>query len=239
MAYYKSLDDAKRYSNNDDYIEHIKQIKNPHALSKIYSDADKKNQHTIIAFMHLMGLGVQRNYTLAFEKFNLAIKNPTNPCPYAMNELGFMYLFGLGIPKNTKLAKYMFKKALTKNNYKVTCALINLAHMYCMGIYVKKDPQKGFKLLSMAIKKGDIYASCIMAVYTNDEKKSKELLENASEKSNNPLVRTYLECFRKHGLKGLRETLAKAISYWEECIKKDCNYPNFIDITVVKPLQDH
>jgi TPR repeat protein len=90
---------------------------------------------------YFRGIGVKKDYNLAFDFFNKAALNGHSD---SQAKLGFMYEQGFSVERDTHEAFKWFKRAADKNNGH---GLFGLSYMYLQGYGVQKDKFESEKLL--------------------------------------------------------------------------------------------
>ena len=105
-----------------------------------------------LAWIYQEAIIVEKNYTLAFELYQKAMKKNIG---LAFNNLGFMYDNGMGVEKDYKKSAELYQTAMEK---KISVAFNNMAFMYWKGLGIDIDYNKAIKLFKKAINKNDTYA---------------------------------------------------------------------------------
>jgi TPR repeat protein len=158
---------------------------------------------TLIAQMYLLGLGVPKNFSKAFELLNYTTDNPV-----ANNILGDIYFEGEFVEQDYDAALTYYRRATFGNIF--PDAFINLAVMYFLGCGVKKNIKKVIYYLEKASALEDPYAQKFLA----DLYLSGEVLEIDSSKA----IDLYLRA-AKNGNKEAMDKLATISGFGDLKIK--------------------
>lgn len=128
------------------------------ALLRPYAERGNARAQSYVGYMHLSGLGVERNYSEAIRWFLMAAEQGDS---YSQGRLGYSYEYGLGTARDEKIAAEWYTKAAEQGD---VFGQSHLARLYRDGAGLAQDYQQAAIWFSKAADQGSAWAQGNLAL---------------------------------------------------------------------------